>query len=96
MNDKPELKVLLFYSNTCSACDVLLFKVENLIEKTFPEFSFEKIDVAKDATKAVEYSVLSGPTVLVLIDGKEYIREGANMSVIEFQSKLERLLSLMK
>jgi thiol-disulfide isomerase/thioredoxin len=88
--------VLLYFSTPdCAVCKVLKPKVEEMI-KYFPEIislyiNLDKIEFAKGT-----YSVFTIPTILLYINGKEYVRESQYISVEELKDKIERYYEIYK
>jgi len=53
------------------------------------------IDTSVDQELAAHYSVFSIPTVLVFLDGREFLRKSRHMSVDEVVREIERPYSIM-
>jgi len=91
-NEKALL--LYFYSDQCYPCKVLRPKIVDLISKEFPEIKLLLLDVLSYPEWVASLQVFSAPTLLFFIEGKEYLREGKFISLLDFRDKLERLVSL--
>ncbi|PFA17482.1 thiol reductase thioredoxin [Bacillus cereus] len=84
--------VLLFIkTENCGVCDVMLQKVNHLLEQYQ---GIENIVISLQDMKkiAAEYLVFTGPTVLLFHEGKEILRESRFISL----EKIERLLQLLE
>ena len=91
---QTEHVVLYFWNAECSVCGPLYDKLKILIQEHFPKLDIERIDIAKHPDLRQKYGVFTSPLIIVLFDGKEYFRSGGNISIHEFQDKVERLYQL--
>ncbi|CAA6799098.1 MAG: thioredoxin-like [uncultured Sulfurovum sp.] len=93
---KSELGVLLYFSGEhCNVCHALRPKFKELFDTEFPEIKQIFLDAQEYATIAAEYEVLSLPTILVFLDGREFVREGRTVSMHQLQEKLSRPYGMM-
>jgi len=65
------------------------------IEKNFKEFKIISIDVSVEQDIAAHYSVFAIPTVLIFLDGREFIRKSRHMSVDEVVREIQRPYEIM-
>lgn len=86
--------VLYFYNNHCAPCKVLRPKIQELIENNFELLNFQLIDTEDSAELSATYQVFASPTILLIVDGQEYLRESKNVSVAEFGEKVSRIYQL--
>ena len=86
--------ILYFWNASCSVCEPLYAKLKVMIESDFPKLSLKKIDVSASPELRVQYRVFSSPVILLLIDGKEYLRTGGSTSLIELKQKVGRLYQI--
>ena len=70
-------------------------KVQDMVTTDFPNIEFRLINAEQYAATSAEYGVFASPTLLVFIEGKEYIREGKNISVSELHDKIERYYNMV-
>lgn len=92
---QQELNALLyFWNSTCSVCEPLYDKLEILINDHFPELQIKKINVVESPELRMKYGVFSSPLFILLLDGKEYLRSGGNVSTLEIKQKIQRLYQL--
>ena len=94
---KEEESAVLAYFSTevCNVCKVLKPKVEELIEAEFPKIKLAYIKSDKLPEVAAQNQVFAAPTILVFIDGREYIRKSRNIGISELQREIERPYSMM-
>lgn len=93
---KNELAVMLYFSApTCNVCHALKPKLFEAIESNFPESEIISIDISIDAEIAAHFSVFAIPTLLVFLDGKEFLRKSRHMSVEEVVKEIARPYSIM-
>jgi thiol-disulfide isomerase/thioredoxin len=86
--------VLVYFSAPyCNVCKVLKPKIIELFFK-YQEVKTIYVDLEQLKEASGEYSVFSLPTILVFIEGKEYLRESRNISLYEFEEKVQRYYSL--
>jgi thioredoxin-like negative regulator of GroEL len=83
-----------FMSPGCGVCAVLRPKVESLIAARFPRISLAIVDAAAAPELAAQAAVFSFPALIVLFDGREFLRMARNFSVTELERALERPYAL--
>ena len=69
-------------------------KLEVLINDHFPELQIKKINVAENPKLRTKYDVFSSPLIVLILDDKEYFRNGGNVSTQEIKEKIQRLYQL--
>jgi len=93
---KSEMGVLLYFSGeNCNVCHALRPKFKTLFETKFPEIKQIFLDAEVYRQIALEYQVLSLPTILVFLDGREFIREGRTVSMYQLETQLSRPYTMM-
>lgn len=93
---EENLAVMLYFSGpTCSVCHVLKPKLLEAVDSNFDKFKVVEIDVSQEQEIAGQYSVFALPTVIVFLDGKEFIRKSRNMSVDEVMREIKRPYEIM-
>ena len=75
----------------CGVCNVMLDKVERLADRYPSMFSFYT-DIREEPMIAGRFLVFSGPTVLLLMQGKEVYRGSAFINLEELEQKINRYL----
>jgi len=93
---KENLAVMLYFSApSCNVCHALKPKLLDAIESNFEEFKIVSIDVSQEQEIAAHYSVFAIPTVLVFLDGREFLRKSRHMSVDEVVREIQRPYEIM-
>jgi len=93
---KENLAVMLYFSApSCNVCHALKPKLLDAIESNFEEFKIISIDVSQEQEIAAHYSVFAIPTVLVFLDGREFLRKSRHMSVDEVVREIQRPYEIM-
>lgn len=93
---KQEMAVMLYFSApTCNVCHALKPKLLEAIEKNFETFEIVSIDTSTCQEVAAHFSVFAIPTVLVFLDGKEFLRKSRHMSIDEVVREIQRPYEMM-
>jgi thioredoxin-like negative regulator of GroEL len=93
---QENMAVMLYFSApTCNVCHALKPKLLDAIEKNFKEFEIVSIDVSEDQEIAAHYSVFAIPTVLIFLDGREFVRKSRHMSIDEVIAEIKRPYEIM-
>ena len=85
----------LFYIKApdCGVCNVMLDKVEQLAD-SIPSLCSFYTDITEEPMIAGRFLVYSGPTVLLLIEGKEVYRGVQFIDLEELEYNINRYLEL--
>ena len=88
-------RLCLFYIKApdCGVCNVMLDKVERLAD-CIPSLGSFYTDITEEPLIASRFLVYSGPTVLLLMDGKEVYRGSQFIDLEELQYCINRNLEL--
>lgn len=90
------LAVMLYFSApTCNVCHALKPKLLEAIEKNFENFEVVSVDVSQEQEVSAHFSVFAIPTVLVFLDGREFLRKSRHMSVDEVVREIKRPYEIM-
>ena len=93
---RTEVGVLVYFSGeNCNVCHALRPKFKELFDKEFPLIKQIYLDAEENVEISVHNQVLSVPTMLVFLDGKEFIREGRSVSLYQLKEKLLRPYGMM-
>ena len=88
---KDNLAVMLYFSApTCNVCKALKPKLVDAIETNFDQFEIVSVDVSETPDISSHYSVFAIPTVLVFLDGREFLRKSRHMSIAEVINSIKR------
>ncbi|OFI05555.1 thioredoxin [Clostridium acetireducens DSM 10703] len=93
--NKNKFALIFFSSNNCSVCTVLLPKIEEMMKK-YPEIKIKKVLIDEIKEASGKYSIFTVPTILFFIDGKEIIRNGRFISVLELEKKIKKYYKIIK
>jgi len=93
---KNKLAVVLYFSSpSCNVCHVLRPKLMEALEKEYPAISRCHADISLTPEIAAEFQVFSAPTIIVFLEGREFIRKGRSVSVDGLLNEIKRPYSLM-
>ncbi|MCD6191369.1 MAG: thioredoxin family protein [Sulfurimonas sp.] len=93
---KENLAVMVYFSApTCNVCHALKPKLMQALETNFKEFKVESVDISVEEDIAPHFDVFAIPTVLVFLDGKEFLRKSRHMSVDEVIREIKRPYDIM-
>ncbi|MCK4738287.1 MAG: thioredoxin family protein [Sulfurimonas sp.] len=93
---EENLAVMVYFSApTCNVCHALKPKLLEAIDSNFKEFEIVSIDVSINQDIAAHFSVFAIPTVLVFLDGREFLRKSRHMSVDEVVREIKRPYDIM-
>ncbi|WP_040327370.1 thioredoxin family protein [Clostridium ihumii] len=88
------MTVVYFSGKDCGACDVIKTKVENIL-KYYPKIENVEIDGEKNIELSAQFNVFSLPIFLLYINGKETLRIGRNVDLLELESKIKRYYNML-
>lgn len=91
-----ENRLCLFYIKApdCGVCNVMLDKVEQLAD-TFPTVCSFYTDIIEEPLIAGRFLVYSGPTVLLLMEGKEVFRGVQFINLAELEQVINKLMEFV-
>lgn len=103
INNNEEIKniisdnkmVILYFSNKlCGACEVIRNKVQNILE-FYSKVKMIDIDGEEQLELAAMNNVFSFPLLILYVDGKEVIRVGRNVNLLELESIIKRYYNML-
>lgn len=93
---KENVAVMVYFSApTCNVCHSLKPKLLEALEENFKDFKVENVDISVDEDISPHFGVFAIPTVLVFLDGKEFLRKSRHMSVNEVIDTIKRPYEIM-
>lgn len=93
---KNELGIMIYFSGEqCGVCHALRPKIKELFSESFPLIEQIFLDANENIDIASHLGVFSIPTIILFLDGKEFVREGRNMSIAQLGGKIERIYDIM-
>ena len=89
-------RLCLFYIKApdCGVCNVMLDKVEPLAD-SFPSLCSFYTDIIEEPLIASRFLVYSGPTMLLLMDGKEVYRGSQFIDLEELRYNINRYIEML-
>ncbi len=88
---RAEIGVLVYFSGeNCNVCHALRPKFKELFDRDFPQIKQIYLDAHKNSEISANFQVFSLPTMLIFLDGREFIREGRTVSLHQLRDKLSR------
>lgn len=88
------MAVVYFAGNDCGACEAIKFKVHNILRR-FPKIEGGEIQGEENIGIAAKYHVFSLPIFLLYINGKEILRYGRYVDLLEFEGNIKRYYNLL-
>ncbi|ADG92378.1 conserved hypothetical protein [Arcobacter nitrofigilis DSM 7299] len=85
-----EALIIYFSSKSCSVCKVLKPKIEKEVSSYFDKISFFEIKIEESLEISSYFTVFQAPTILFYLDGKEFLKEGKNISISAFINAIKR------
>lgn len=87
---------LLCYFSTlsCSVGEALEPKVRDMLQQDFPKLDFAWIDMNTLPAVAASQQVFVEPTILLFVEGKEYLRKSRNIHLADLNNGLARIYDL--
>ena len=93
---KNNIAVMVYFSApSCNVCHALKPKLMEALDANFKEFVVESVDISVEEDIAPHFGVFAIPTVLVFLDGKEFLRKSRHMSVDEVIREIQRPYDIM-
>ncbi len=93
---QENMAVMLYFSApTCNVCHALKPKLLEAIDKNFQSFEIISIDVSQQQDIAAHFNVFAIPTLLIFLDGREFVRKSRHMSVDEVIAEIKRPYEIM-
>jgi len=90
------LAVMVYFSApTCNVCHALKPKLLEELDANFSKFVVESVDISTEEDIAPHFGVFAIPTVLIFLDGKEFLRKSRHMSVDEVINEIRRPYEIM-
>jgi thioredoxin 1 len=87
--------MLYFSAPTCNVCHALKPKLFEAVEQNFEQFEIISIDISETPEIASHFSVFAIPTLVVFLDGREFLRKSRHMSVGEVIEAIRRPYEIM-
>jgi thioredoxin-like negative regulator of GroEL len=93
---KENMAVMIYFSApSCNVCHALKPKLFEAMDKNFEKFKIVSVDVSLSQDVSAHFGVFAIPTVLVFLDGKEFLRKSRHMSVDMVIKEIQRPYEIM-
>ena len=93
---RDEIGVLLYFSGeNCNVCHALRPKFKELFDSKFPQIKQIYLDAHQNPEISARFGVFSVPTMIVFLDGREFIKEGRSVSLHQLSQQLSRPYGMM-
>ena len=87
--------IMLYFSTPqCRVCKVLKPKIYEMLQQNYPKIEMHYVDTEKTPEAGGQFSVFAAPTIILFLDGKEFIRQSRNIGISELAALIERPYSL--
>lgn len=88
------MAVIYFTGMDCGACEAIKLRVENIL-KGYPNIRAGEISGEENLKVTAKYGVFSLPIFLLFIEGKETLRLGRNVDLLELEKSIERYYKMI-
>ncbi len=78
----------------CNVCDALKPKVDSFFAKEFPKIKRLSANIANVPELGGEFQIFSAPAILIFFEGKEFVREGRNVSLVILKDRIAKIYNL--
>jgi len=87
---------ILFYfgTNSCSVGEALEPKIRRLLDQKYPKLDFSFIDMNMAPELCASCQVFVEPTVLLYLEGKEFLRKSRHIGLSELDMAISRIYKL--
>jgi len=93
---RTEVGVLVYFSGeNCNVCHALRPKFKELFDTEFMQLKQIYLDAEENPEISAYFQLFSVPTMLVFMDGREFVREGRSVSLYQLKEKLMRPYKMM-
>lgn len=91
-----ERKICLVYFNgtSCGACEVIKVKLLEIVKK-YENLEMLNINAENSDEFKIDYSIFSVPVGILYVEGKETIRFGKYIDLLDLESKIDRYYNMI-
>lgn len=89
-----KMTVIYFTGMDCGACEAIKFKIESIL-RSLPKIKSGEINGEENLELAAKYGVFSLPIFLLFIEGKESLRIGRNVNLLELEGNIRRYYDMI-
>lgn len=88
------MAILYFTGLDCGACEAIKFKVDNIVKDYDKIFAME-LSGEEHLDIAAHFNVFSLPLLILYTEGKEVLRYGRSIDLLDFEKTIDRYYSLL-
>lgn len=92
--NENEMVILYFSNKVCGACSVIRNKLQSILD-VYSKVKLIDIDGEEQIELAALNNVFSFPLLLLYVDGKEVIRVGRNVDLLELEKTIKRYYDML-
>ena len=92
--NQNDMTIIYFTGKACSACEVIKYKLERIVAD-YPFIASREIDGEVHLDIAARYQVFTLPHMILFVQGKETIRTGKHVDLMELEKKISRYYELL-
>lgn len=89
-----EIVILYFSNKVCGACEAIRTKIEKIADN-YPKIKSFEIDGEEQIEIAAKNEVFSFPVLILYVEGKETIRVGRNVDLMELEKNIKRYYEIL-
>lgn len=89
-----KMAIVYFTGLDCGACEAIKHKVEDILTN-FKEIKSGEISGEKHSDIAAMYDAFSLPLFILYVEGKETIRLGRNVDLLQLEKDIERYYNMI-
>lgn len=88
------MTILYFTGLDCGACEAIKFKVDKIVQNYNKIFAME-LSGEEHLDIAAHFNVFSLPLLILYTEGKEVLRYGRSIDLLEFEKTIDRYYNLL-
>lgn len=92
--ENNKMSIIYFTGNACGACEAIKVKIEGILNE-FEQIACREVNGEKHIDLAAEYGVFSLPIMLLFIEGREFLRVGRNVNLLELKNNIGRYYNMV-
>jgi len=93
LKDKNDMLLLYFGSGSCGVCEAMLPKIEGMLQK-YPYIVAARVEAENAPGLSAKCGIFAVPAIVLLINGKETLREAGIISLTNLEQKISRYYEL--
>lgn len=87
--------LLYFWGDNCNVCEALRPKIKEAFDENFPKIEQLYLNAKSNAEISAHFGVFSIPTMIVFLDGREFVKASRNISIDQLVTQVDRPYSMM-